>query len=215
MPQLVLDPRSATAAVPRWTPPFPLPESVRSFGYMPNITDWLPGDILLVQALTQTSIQRAIQKTHTDIGFDPDHRVWTHAALYVGEGHVCEATPRRGVRHHPIFEYVGGHILRVRRRPGLSVDERYRLAIQAMTHLKTAYSFLDVLQIAWRARIDPNGPVPITAAPGVICSQLCSRAYTAVTGIVLTKRPTPFVTPADISGHPDLNDVALEWRKLP
>jgi len=165
--------------------------------------------------LTPDYQQRAIIDTHRKIGLEPEHTIWTHAALYVGEAHLCEATFRHGVRHHPVFDYVGEHRLRVRRKAGLSLDKRYRLAIHAMTHLKQAYRSWDAIQIAWRARSERTGPVSLVSTPGVICSQLCSRAYTAVTGTVLTKRPTPYVTPADISAHPDLEDVVLEWRRLP
>ena len=60
-------------------------------------------------------------------------------AVYVGEGYVVEAT-LRGVRYAPIYPYLGGHRLRVRRPLHLSDDDRWRIAIQAGVRSNERYA---------------------------------------------------------------------------
>ncbi len=43
-----------------------------------------------------------------------DDARWHHAAMYIGDANICEATAS-GVNLVPIFDYVGTHLLRLRR----------------------------------------------------------------------------------------------------
>lgn len=180
---------------------------------MPNFDDWRPGDIILFEAVRPTWMQRAISRTHERMGFsEPDGR-WTHAALYVGEGNICEAVTS-GVRHHPIYEYVGSHRLRVRRDPGLDADGQYRVAIRALTHMRRDYSRITALKVGWTGFWHDKNPDSLLSAPGIICSQLCSRAHQGVTDRVLSTTQSPYVTPADLSLHGSLIDVPVSWRRI-
>jgi hypothetical protein len=56
--------------------------------------------------------------------------------VYMGEGYVVEAT-LHGVRYAPIYPYLGGHRLRLRRPLDLSDDDRWKIAIQASVRVPT------------------------------------------------------------------------------
>lgn len=213
MPPLILDPADVTVAGEPWQPRSPVPPDVRRFGYVPNFDEWRPGDIILVEAVRPTWTQRAISRTHERMGFSSADGRWTHAALYVGEGNICEAVIS-GVRHHPIYAYVGAHRLRVRRDPTLSVDSQYRVAIRALTHMRRDYSLASALRVGLTAFRSDKRPDSLLSAPGIICSQLCSRAHQSVTDRVLSTTDSPYVTPADLSLHRSLKDVPVSWRKI-
>src|SRR5437762_102183 len=128
MPQLRLDPRQIEQPISTWKPSGPIPPKVREFGFFPNIDDWLPGDLLLVSGLSPNWIAKRIITAQERGGYSSEDACWHHAAVYIGDAHLCEAS-RSGVKALPIFSYVGDHILRVRRDIALTADQRYRIAV--------------------------------------------------------------------------------------
>jgi hypothetical protein len=75
-----------------------------------------------------------------------DDAQWQHAAVYIGEGYVVEAT-LHGVRYAPIFPYLGGHRLRLRRPLDLSDDDRWKIAIQACVRSNERYAMRSILRL--------------------------------------------------------------------
>lgn len=200
-----------------WRPSGPIPAEVRRFGRFPNIDDWLPGDLLLVAAVKPDWIQQEIVKAQERRGYDSVDARWTHAAVYMGDGYLCEAGTSR-VRYAPVATYVGDHLIRVRRDSALTETERWRLAIQAVVRLGEPYDFRKIFSIyktsfstSWtstmRAQFRQKGR-------SVICSQLYFDAFSAVTGKLLPLNDLTAVTPAALSLTPGLQDVSLHWQQI-
>jgi uncharacterized protein YycO len=132
--QHVLDPvnKSTAGKCPR---PSRIPKAVENFGRIPDVNVWNPGDLILVSAVTPNFVQRAIQKFQRDEGYHEDDARWHHAAIYIGDSLICEAT-RAGVKGAEIFGYVGNYLIRVRRDKTLTLDQSWKIAINAMWRLK-------------------------------------------------------------------------------
>lgn len=215
--QLVLDPEDLTTTG-HWTPSGPIPSALRQFGRFPDVRKWLPGDLLLFSAVSPNWIAQQIIQGQQRGGYAEDDARWHHAAVYLGDGmSICEAVSR-GVRSIPIYPYIfGGYRLRVRRDNSLSDEERWKVAIQSLTRLRSPYGFRGIISLAyqslqgyWRSR----GSLPPLGARAVICSQLYSDSYSLVTERLLVKNPTGTVKPADLSLTPLLTDVATTWLKI-
>jgi len=208
----MLDPESLPLAGRFWTPQGETSESLRNFGKFPNIEDWLPGDVVLVSSVHPGWVTRRIIETQSR-KYHPDHARWQHAAIYMGNGFLAEATTR-GVKYHPVQNYVGHYYLNVRRNPDLTTDERWLVAIEAGVRLREAYRFADILIIYWRSfaklgrQIHPNSMIQ---ASSVICSQLCQDAHAKVTNRLIVSLAVNPVVPAALSQTEMLNDVPLCW----
>jgi hypothetical protein len=211
----MLDP--ATPATPGcvWIPTGELHPTVRTFGKYPNIRDWLPGDIVLVGAMKPDWIARTIIKVQAQ-QYGSVHGRWQHAAIYMGNGFVAEATTH-GVTYSPIEKYVSEHFLRVRRNPALTPDQRWLVAIEAGVRLRTAYGFSDILSIyrssfpKLKRQLRPKFMVQTNA---VICAQLCQEAHATVTSQLLVPFGSSPAVPAALSQTAKLVDVALYWCSI-
>jgi len=211
-----LDPADTTT-IGAFVPRGPIPPAVRSFGRYPNSDDWKPGDVILFSDVTPDFSGRMIRKVQSANGFHQQHACWEHAALYLGHDQVCEAVWPK-VRVVSLGEIILGKRLLVRRRDGLSDDQRFAIAIHGAAKTGSWYGWPDILRLGlarasmWRLR----GEVPQRIATR-ICSQHCADAYAASIGVVLAtaaglQRAT---TPADLAMTAQLQDVSLCWRSLP
>lgn len=222
--QIVLDPEDATTTG-KWIPPGPIPRSLRQFGRFPDVSKWLPGDLVLFSAIHPDWISRSIIRGQERGGYAQEDARWHHVAVYLGDGiSICEAV-LTGVRYAPIYRYIGNHLLRVRRDPNLSSDQRWQIAMQSLTRLSSPYGFRSILSLArqsWRGFWRPTGDLPRLGMRAVICSQLFSDSYSMVTGHLLVmvtghllvKTPAGPVKPADLSLTPQLADVATTWLRI-
>jgi hypothetical protein len=211
-PQHFLDPRdTVTAGVcPR---PQRIPEEIQRFGRLPDINAWKPGDLLLVSALNPSRIQGAIERVQRQGGYHAEDARWQHAAVYIGDYGICEAT-RVGVKAAMIFPYIGDHLIRVRRDPALSSDDSWRVVVQALVRLNYSYSFSSILQLLWQARGGyraPRNSPRVFSQRVTICSQLYADAYGNVTRKTLDNDVSLPVTPASLSCTPLLQDVQSQW----
>ena len=211
----MLDPATPATSGCVWTPTAELHAKVRAFGKYPNIADWLPGDILLVSATDPDWIARIIINIQTQ-QYGAVHGRWQHAAIYMGNGFVAEATTH-GVTYSPIEKYVGEYFLNVRRNPALTADQRWLVAIEAGVRLRTAYGFSDILSIyrssfpMLRRQLRPKVMVQANA---VICSQLCQEAHATVTSQLLVPFASSPAVPAALDQTTKLVDVALYWCSI-
>ena len=146
-----------------------------------------------------------------------DDARWHHAAMYIGDANICEATAS-GVNLVPIFDYVGTHLLRLRRNRNLTDKERFRVAVKALARLRNSYSQWSVVKLYarsfpgfWR---DSGDPVSFFGASAVICSQLYADAYAMATSKLITSVPSVQVTPAALSETSQLTDVGLHWNSI-
>ena len=148
-PQLLLDPKKVTSSANllEFAPDL-LPLSVRKFGFIPDFRIWKTGDLILFSAVKMDRVQRAIVRTQKRLDYPHSHAKWHHAAVYIGDRTLCEAT-FRGVRYQDISDVFLKSRIRIRRDPRLNMRERHRIAIRALTKLARPYAFLSVLG-SWR-----------------------------------------------------------------
>src|SRR5437879_5728534 len=105
----ILDPRRRRAVVGEWSPSGPLPQTVRNFGYVPDVFRWLPGDLILTSPLRPNHLNSMITRMQQRGGYDEKDSRWTHAAMYAGDGmKICEARPF-AQRCGTIYPYIGDH----------------------------------------------------------------------------------------------------------
>ncbi len=92
------------------------------------------------------------------------------------------------------------------------------IAIQAAVRANEKYRFAAIFHIylrpfrgLWRS--------PITSfraqRRALICSQLYSDSYSAVTGLLLTQTVADIITPAALSASDKFEAIPLYWRTIP
>lgn len=213
MPQIVLDPADPTSVGQHATDML-VPPSVRKFGRVPEIANLLPGDVVLLCASDPPWASRIIQQAQKASGYSADDARWHHVAVYIGDGHVLEALPR-GVTYRPLYWYSGTHVLRFRRDHSLTLDQRYKIAIQAMMRLRMRYSKAAIPRIWVNMTRRLRQPANVMrGTPAVVCSQLYWDAFLTSTGRAVTSGPPFDVPPAAISQSQTLADVAVGWLRL-
>lgn len=177
---------------------------------MPNLSDWRPGDIVLVRkagglaGAMLAAGQAASFSTVSRAGSD-----WTHAALYVGNGEVVEAVPDRGVVRRSLWHYCQDRSLRVRRliQP-FSRRDGQLAADYAVGLLGRPYSIVELARSKLWPATHPN-------PDALYCSTFVGFVIAASTSRVLYQRPEHRpLHPAVLAVHEDLEDVGLEWRAL-
>ncbi|MCH7693776.1 MAG: hypothetical protein IID50_10070 [Proteobacteria bacterium] len=214
MPQSVLDPKNKTVEG-KWKPDGPLPRRVRKFGRYPNFADWHPGDLLLFHKSEKPSLVSKLIIKAQESSFDFEHARWHHAAVYVGDGFLCEANIFPGVQYRPIHDYVGKHCIRVRRDFALAEGEGFKLAIRSLTRLRETYGVLTALGLGLKALRGFWLPTTLALdSQGVICSRLYDIAYMAATGRTISYTGGRPIIPADLSLTGNLEDVPVYWLEI-
>jgi len=217
MSQKVLFPATEPMPGAAWIPSGPIPKALREFGKFPNLDQWRPADLLLVASIAPDTSVRQIVSAQARGGYAPEDARWQHAAVYIGEGYVVEAT-LGGVRYAPIYPYLGGYCLRLRRPLHLSEEERWRIAIQASVRCNERYalqSILRLFRLSFGGYWTRQREFAIAYAKSVICSQLYADAYSRVTGRLVTPPVAGIPTPAALSASTAFEDVDLSWAVIP
>lgn len=186
-----------------------------------DLTQLLPGDLILVSAVTPDFVGRNIRKVQARGGYLDEHAMWEHAALYVGKGVICEAT-RKGVRRAMLSKYVGKHYIRVRRNTCLTVEQRYELAIHALTLHDFRYDFREIVRLWKNAHFGFSNSTKATVQflgkqypkRATICSQLYADCHVSVTKTVIGNLDGGETTPASLSISTALEDVQLDWLTI-
>ena len=117
---------------------------------LPNPEQLKAGDILLFRCGEHDESKRSA----TIAAFqERQHPAWDaqwyHAAIYVGNYYVCEAT-WKGVHVTDLIHYVGGdHDWRVLRLPELKSAQRQDIAIQARMKIDRPYGIWALPRLAW------------------------------------------------------------------
>jgi hypothetical protein len=219
-PRCTLEP-SCTATVGLWTAPGGIPIATRKFGRFPDTNRWQIGDLVLFSQFEPDYGSRAIRFAQQNLGFIPDDARWNHAAVYMDNDFICDATPFWGVRYRKIYDYIGHYALRVRRDPLLSDKERTQIAIQAASHLRNPYCLRELGRIGAQSLRRLLLPQFVDAWPnnsGLICSTLYANAYYRATSKTLQNpasgEPVETVTPAFLSYTRRLVDVECAWLSI-
>jgi hypothetical protein len=144
--------------------------------------------------------------------------MWTHVAIYVGDGRICEATTK-GVLSNSFFDLFEGSIVRIRRPVFQDQRTRFLLAIAAMRNLNKKYFWREIIGFA--ADHFKHGIAYFAANPGsqhldgaFTCSGLFYESYFLATGESPLNSNFHRVCPADFSAASKLVDVPVEWVKL-
>jgi hypothetical protein len=193
-----------------------LPHAARRFGYVPDFSLCLPGDLVLFRHTSPGYGSRAIASAQIKGGFGPEHGQWTHAGVYLYDDLVVEAVPWHGVRQRSLHDDVPSRILRIRRAPRIQVIERYRVALRALSMLNTRYGYWSAFGIGRRMWHGLWNPTQYSTFGGaLICSQVFNDAHADITLRWLRGcPPSSPVAPAHLSATIDLDDVPIGWVKL-
>lgn len=169
--------------------------------------------MILVSAIKPSGIQRAITKVQLRGGYEQEDAQWQHAAVYIGRDSLCEAN-RHGVKVEPIWQYIGGHRIRVRRDNALDDEARWHIVVNALTMKGYRYSYPSIIKLWWqsyagfyRSTIKPES----ISSRARICSHLYADAYTKATKKVIYAGEDSPPTPACLSFCKTFEDVPTYW----
>lgn len=204
--------------LPERNAPGRLPSYLIKKRLLPNPNDLKIGDIVLVSPRFPTWSQRRIINKHLK-AYAADHACWTHAAIYIGNGLLCEAV-LSGVREHSVYEYFEAYKVRVRRAEFASEHERFAVAIRAMRRLGSKYSIGSIYTIATssKKKFSKPGGQSYSQRGGMtsmICSMLCFDSYFEVTNESPLNDAVDLATPADFSQSGKFSDVQVGLLRLP
>lgn len=180
--------------------------------YVPNLSEWEEGDIVLVEAAGFSGLViRGVQAGTMNIAM-LQGALWSHAAVYVGNGMVVDAAFPAGVTAQPLWNYSATRAVTVRRvgDPTVSLAMRRFIGVSATTHVGQPYS---LLQAALAKLGIPSAQAPNPNA--LFCSTFAGLVVAEATGIRLWSDPKhqPLL-PAILATHPDLDTVPVEWRNI-
>eukprot|EP01037_Dinobryon_pediforme_P005526 gene5526-5580_t len=215
LPRPILDPEKAACGLWPQASVRLAPERIRAFGYIPNEDAMLPGDVILVTS--GSVVGSLIHRAQSTGGFASDHAIWTHAAMYIGRGQVVEATPIGGVRVGNFLEMTYGRKVLVRRRSNDSLTTlvvRYQIAVEALTALRTSYSFSAIPRLAWlamRQKIWKTDHRPNIESV-MICSTFVRNAYARAARLDPLPQITGMIWPADLSQTDELTDQEIDFQ---
>ena len=179
--------------------------------YVPNFSDWREGDIVLVhheQSLAGIGIRTA--QASSPNALTRAGSICSHAAIYVGDGVVVDATKGSAVSERSVWNYCQTRALQVRRitDPAIPAADIADIAMFARRHIGEPYS---VIQAIVSNLV--QGSVP--ARDALYCSTLVGLVVADATGFDLSSDPSHQpLHPGTLAKHPDLMDVPLEWRQL-
>lgn len=210
---MILDPDDLTSATDGPEVIGPLPARVQAFGYRPPLEVFEPGDLVLTAHRSEKA--SATIRTFQSRMFMPSAAAWTHAAVYIKDGIIVEATPRRGIGRSDLHDYVGSHRIALRRAVGLAPEVRREIALDAALQLGKAYDRWMVLTFL-RQALSPGFRRNELQRKHAICSQLYADSYLKASKRNLSGCPVDEpVTPAHLAASPDLVPVPLRWVRLP
>jgi hypothetical protein len=219
-------PESVLEELRRVTPPTAIPIGVRAFGFLPNFDAWQPGDLILVQDKNPDLISKAIAKIQAS-GYGKKHAVWTHAAVYLGDGlMLCEAQidpPQRvfSVIVANCWNYFGTHEICLRRsRHALEPEAGWAIATAAATKIGGQYDWKFILKIAADRLFlgedilvhDQTGKI---SAGTFVCSSLYSTAHAYATDVTITDKTNGLCLPAYLAANQKhFVTIPFDWRPI-
>lgn len=183
------------------------------FGYYPDSTVLLPGDLVLTRPVKPEFASKAIiyyQKLHW-----PETAEWTHAAMYLGtRGKIVEATfdnllKGGSVQVATLGDYISDHFMEFRRIPGIDSESRWLLAINAMTSMRRPYSFSKLFDFV-KNRTRSVGYY--VKPKKMVCSTLYEKAVSDTLDLIICSGR--MVSPAALAETHQLQTIDVGWVKI-
>lgn len=191
----------------------------------PNAWDWRPGDVLLFRGGEQNRFRNIISSYQRGVGFTDEYVVWTHVALYVGDGIIADAIFGQPLQKRPLANLLQEpRTVAVRRFPDPDRITKDLVGKAVNFYLGQNYgnltTYIGLINQWWRkkSRIgeDEPGELPIEEASvgPVICSQSAFRVLYFV-----RDRRTPFMpngpvpVPADFAAADGFVPVKSVWHR--
>jgi cell wall-associated NlpC family hydrolase len=206
-----------------WRPAGRIPERFRHFGKMLDTGNLQAGDLVLLREIEPDMISRKIKETQIALGYAEQDAMWTHAALYLGDGlRVVEATfdsPIKGgsVKASFLYDYCGRHAICVRRPRCVSATkDAWLIAIEAAMGIGKKYDFLAALKIFFDGQASKKGDwdadTRTYVSPGVLCSTFYADCYGKVAKRSLGD--SGVCVPASLSMSDEFDDLPLQWLRI-
>jgi hypothetical protein len=221
VPQIVIDPRDRGHGPTETVSINVLPATTRDYGFVPDLRVCKAGDLILFfslkSSLKSRLIDTAIVRTQIASGFGEEDARWTHVAVFLYQDFIVEADPWKGVITRSLYADIPDSALRIRRKPGLSEEQRYKIALCAQQMLGSRYSHTDAISLAVRAISSgvSDRPWKPILSNVVICSKVFYDAYAQITLSLLKDCPiSDLVMPAHLSATSDLEDVQVPWLSV-
>lgn len=209
-----------------------LTEANREFGLLPDMRSWLDGDVILFSprpvhlARETRSKSETVRTTQERLGYSPAHSLWTHAAVYIGNGEIVEANWSRDSRRNPVrraevSRYVPDAYVRRRTADELSGLQRAAIVLAALVRCGEDYAINAALEIYAKALAHKYfRPVPRflrrRVASGLVCADIVSSSYDqAMRGPTFSAEDDAIIVPATLSATSILRDAEIEWCSLP
>lgn len=221
---LELTPDTPPSETTSWKANRAIEPRVREFGKFIATDSLWPGDLVLTREMGADFISEEIRALQRDAGYsDPTDSIWTHAAMYVGDGQrLIEATFETvlggKVQIANIDHYCGAHGIRVRRSKFISSErEGWLMVIRAMAKIGTPYAMLEGIKHWWNLRIKKKGfwldERQYRTGDAVVCSTLYADAYNETTRRSLGEL-NGVCFPAWLSQTDEFHDLPLQWLRI-
>lgn len=232
---MILDPTSirpedVTGEIRRGNFPSLSQEQLR-FGFLPNLDRLQVGDLLLTQPIARNQVAARVSQRAQSNQY-VDGAQWTHAAIYVHDWRVIEATPENNVANGTILAWVPGRKILVRRptaligmQPSKARFRGMQIALEAaMLKGEAEYGLKSAIGVYFRlGRFRPlaayRRPQPDEMSKtSIICSGLYAKCYyVAMEQSLLTvemQRSEEPVTPELLARISTLSDVSVGWSRI-
>lgn len=177
--------------------------------YVPNFSDWRPGDIVLVEGigLSGLFIQAGQAMSARAMALASG---WSHAAIYAGGDIVVDATIADGIQRRSIWSYVHQRAITVRRLddPSMPANAGIDIVLAASSHIGKGYSRIQIAlgKLGWLHSLAPS-------PDALYCSSLVGLCVAQALGVVLWSNPAfQPLFPGALAVHPDLQPIQLHWR---
>lgn len=174
---------------------------------VPNFSDWSEADIVLVGNDGTAAGNLIVTSQYASISAATRAgALYTHAALYIGNGMLIDSTAKVGIAARPVWEYCKDRQLTVRRVPGLSDAETSQIVSKAKSHDGKAYSWFQLIASKFIPLTEPH-------PEHLYCSTFVGLVVAQGSGRKLSSqwRHRP-LHPGTLAGHGGLDTVLLEWR---
>lgn len=209
-----------------------LSASIKAFGYLPDVSLWRPGDLLLFSSTGKPDpLDAEIRAYQAAKKYPGEHSQWHHVAVYTGNYQMCESNPGSksrpagGVESGTIFPYVGKFRINVRRHfldsdhsADAAGDTGYRIAIAALHRIGTPYAYdrMATQRLSWLHKFPAPPENPKKLYRRMMCSDLYVHAFSVGHGGGHLVHDAADTCPAELSEDSDhLADVTdLKWIKI-